>query len=975
MWIFSLGVTITQASSSWGTLSPNIRSALGSMTETDPARRASLMNLLDVISDYCKTHSQNKPFSHIVMDLYSEVMGSPSQKAKLNYSLLCRAVFLPIAGRAIFPSPILSHLMLRMSIAQLGIRGEQTQHWFGENNQRSVEVFCLADRRDKGGSWRMAGSGHRRSNSFPKKVYALSPLKENNTNIVKRKQPVKRAPSRLYRTAAFEDSGPTTKYFSPKTCIGPEFVVRAANPSKLIHITGVKSTQRRNVVVILLNGQKLDITCDPSDTTAEKLFEVIVQSEIMEENYTLGLAALLGGDFVFLPPSTKLSKIASAVWSGDTKKHTVPLYSFTLYVRVRFFLPSLRGIGSWFTKHHLFLQLRRSLLEQLIECSLVQHVGLSGLALQAEFGDYQDQEHGCEEYFLLEHYIPDNLLLGTDEVVLKARLQNCHRQRKGLDPGRAEEMFIAQVQCLPTYGSHFFSATWLTKTCGDIPMWVSVSGEGVSLHSRTAGCDKHLRQQFAWKDIKKLSYSKHYLLILPGGDSSSKAGKLDKFKLKMEHKKSGYVFHLVSLHHQFFLKLRVQLSTLQSLAAEFGVPVVKSPQERYRLFYVEDNSRSKVSELDRQQYRLLAPPRRADNLEEAQNKENENPQLVKVISRLESESVCGDFSRQKPTPESIRRATSIELTTPRRVRVKMGTRAFASSQKELFPSCDSGNKENEVDHHVSEKQPEGIPESVLDSDAFVVNSSIKSVDERFEIDIHESLSESFLQKFNNISFEEERILKTVMLERDEDGSLGIKIIEGSDGGLYIQSILPHGSAAKLGLIHKGDQLIAANGRSLLNMRYEEALQLLQSLSRELELVLSQSCRNTPNGNIIHHSSAIDLMNAVLKSSYSREESSSPNFAGGNTEEARYISLPASRLPSDSELEKSCLGSIRLEMEAESQAKEEDMAVTFIPRRGSHSRVLSSPKQYDGIRSVCCVMPVEEDNDQMSPSSSREESFL
>nr|CAD7438269.1 unnamed protein product [Timema bartmani] len=919
MWIFSLGVTITQASSSWGTLSPKIRSALGSMTETDPARRASLMNLLDVISDYCKTHSQNKPFSHIVMDLYSEVMGSPSQ--------------------------------------------------------------CLADRREKGGSWRMAGSEHRRSNSFPKKVYALSPLKENNTNIVKssslnygdspvRKQPVKRVPSRLYRTAAFEDSGPTTKYFSPKTCIGPEFVVRAANPSKLIHITGVKSTQRRNVVVILLNGQKLDITCDPSTTTAEKLFEVIVQSETMEENYTLGLAALLGGDFVFLPPSTKLSKIASVIWSGDTKKHTVPLCSFTLYVRVRFFLPSLRGIGSWSTKHHLFLQLRRSLLEQLIECSLVQHITLSGLALQAEFGEYREQEHGCEEYFLLEHYIPDNLLLGTDEVALKARLQNCHRQRKGLDPGRAEEMFIAQVQCLPTYGSHFFSATWLTKTCGDIPMWVSVSGEGVSLHSRnTEGYDKHLRQQFAWKDIKKLSYSKHYLLILPGGDSSSKAGKLYK---------SGYVFHLVSLHHQFFLKLRVQLSTLQSLAAEFGVPVVKSPQERYRLFYVEDNSRSKVSELDRQQYRLLTPPRRSDNLEEAQNKENENPQLVKAISRLESESFCGDFPslwRQKPTLESIRPATSIELTTPRRVRVKMGTRAFASSQKELFPSCDSGNKENEVDHHVSKKQPEGIPESVPDSDAFVVNSSIRSVDERFEIDIHESLSESFLQKFNNISFEEERILKTVMLERDEDGSLGIKIIEGSDGGLYIQSILPHGSAARLGVIHKGDQLIAANGRSLLNMRYEEALQLLQSLSRELKLVLSQSCRNTPNGNIINHSSAIDLMNAVLKSSYSREESSSPNFTGGNTEEARYISSPAPRLPSDSESEKSCLGSIRLEIEAESQTKEEDMAATFIPRRGSHSRVLSSPKQYDGIRSVCCVMPAEEDNDQMSPPSSREESFL
>jgi len=42
-------------------------------------------------------------------------------------------------------------------------------------------------------------------------------------------------------------------------------------------------------------------------------------------------------------------------------------------------------------KHLLYLQLRRSLLEQQIQCLIDQHVSLSGLALQAEFGDYSDQ--------------------------------------------------------------------------------------------------------------------------------------------------------------------------------------------------------------------------------------------------------------------------------------------------------------------------------------------------------------------------------------------------------------------------------------------------------------------------------------------------------------------------------------------------------------------------------------------------------
>lgn len=42
-------------------------------------------------------------------------------------------------------------------------------------------------------------------------------------------------------------------------------------------------------------------------------------------------------------------------------------------------------------KHLLYLQLRRNLLEQQIQCNIDQHIALSGLALQSEFGDYLDQ--------------------------------------------------------------------------------------------------------------------------------------------------------------------------------------------------------------------------------------------------------------------------------------------------------------------------------------------------------------------------------------------------------------------------------------------------------------------------------------------------------------------------------------------------------------------------------------------------------
>jgi len=74
--------------------------------------------------------------------------------------------------------------------------------------------------------------------------------------------------------------------------------------------------------------------------------QAIVQAENLDENFTLGLAVLLAGDFAMLPPDTKLNKVAPPGWlsSGKSKGLLGLPTSFMLYLRLRFFLPSLRGI-------------------------------------------------------------------------------------------------------------------------------------------------------------------------------------------------------------------------------------------------------------------------------------------------------------------------------------------------------------------------------------------------------------------------------------------------------------------------------------------------------------------------------------------------------------------------------------------------------------------------------------------------------
>lgn len=94
----------------------------------------------------------------------------------------------------------------------------------------------------------------------------------NNTRRLKvRRNPVQRAASRLYRAGI--NNNEDDCYFV-RDCIGPEFVVRASLPNKQFVMADCKGNARKTITVIMLNGQKLDIVCNPSATTAGQLFEV-----------------------------------------------------------------------------------------------------------------------------------------------------------------------------------------------------------------------------------------------------------------------------------------------------------------------------------------------------------------------------------------------------------------------------------------------------------------------------------------------------------------------------------------------------------------------------------------------------------------------------------------------------------------------------------------------------------------------------
>lgn len=125
---------------------------------------------------------------------------------------------------------------------------------------------------------------------------------------------------------------------------------------------------------------------------------------------------------------------------------------------------------------------------------------------------------------------------------------------------------------------------------------------------------------------------------------------------------------------------------------------------------------------------------------------------------------------------------------------------------------------------------------------YFTDSTIKPGSNLFLPDFQETLSESLMEKLNSLSFAEERALCAVIIKRDEKGSLGLQITEGSDGNVYIQSVIPGGPAHATGNIQRGDQVVAVDGESLLGVKYNQALNLLKDRGNKVEFILA---RTTP----------------------------------------------------------------------------------------------------------------------------------
>ena len=106
---------------------------------------------------------------------------------------------------------------------------------------------------------------------------------------------------------------------------------------------------------------------------------------------------------------------------------------------------------------------------------------------------------------------------------------------------------------------------------------------------------------------------------------------------------------------------------------------------------------------------------------------------------------------------------------------------------------------------------------------------------------NESLSDSLMERFDNMETDEtlpERQIVSVTILKGEGGKLGLKIT-GDSSGIYIDDFDEAIVRMEGNRLKKGDRLVAVNGRSLENVSYANAIDLIKKSGESVHLLVSQ----------------------------------------------------------------------------------------------------------------------------------------
>uniref|UniRef100_A0A8B9J0R5 Tyrosine-protein phosphatase non-receptor type 13 n=1 Tax=Amazona collaria TaxID=241587 RepID=A0A8B9J0R5_9PSIT len=630
---------------------------------------------------------------------------------------------------------------------------------------------------------------------------------------------------------------------------GPEFVKMTIEPfisldlpKSILTKKGKTDDSRRKVSVMLLSGQKLELTCD-TKTICKDVFDMVVAHIGLVEHHFFGLATLRDNEFFFVDPDIKLSKVAPEGWKEEPKKKNKPPVNFTLFFRIKFFVDDVSLIQHTLTCHQYYLQLRKDILEDRMHCDDETALLLASLALQAEYGDYQAEVHGMS-YFRLEHYVPARVMEKLDLSYIKEELPKLHSTYVGASEKETELEFLKLCQRLTEYGIHLHHV--LPEKRSQTGILLGVCCKGVVIFEVHNGARTPVLR-FPWRETKKISFSKKKITLQNTSDGIKHAFQTDNSKT------CQYLLHLCSSQHKFQLQMRTRQSNQDTQDIE---------RASFRSLNLHADSVKGVNV-----GRAISTGSLASS---TLNRLAVRPLSVQaeILKRLS----CSDLSLFQPLPGSSKDKNEKTLWEERPRVMSKSFHDLSQSHISVYPprkniitALDSSPKKIEdIMGRVFKQMPKfdtgsaagalklsnskshaGLSRSPERKKNESDSSSIEDTGQAYVVGQH---AKNDITVFTNqplkLVASPEREITLVNLKKDEKLGLGFQIVGGEktgklDLGIFINSITPGGPADLEGSLKPGHRLISVNSTSLEGVSHHAALEILENAPEDVTLVISQ----------------------------------------------------------------------------------------------------------------------------------------
>ncbi|XP_050183327.1 tyrosine-protein phosphatase non-receptor type 13 isoform X5 [Myiozetetes cayanensis] len=641
---------------------------------------------------------------------------------------------------------------------------------------------------------------------------------------------------------------------------GPEFVkmtiepfVSLDLPKSILTKKGKSDDTRRKVNVMLLSGQKLELTCD-TKTICKDVFDMVVAHIGLVEHHFFGLATLRDNEFFFVDPDIKLSKVAPEGWKEEPKKKNKPPVNFTLFFRIKFFVDDVSLIQHTLTCHQYYLQLRKDILEGKMHCDDETALLLASLALQAEYGDYQAEVHGMS-YFRLEHYVPARVMEKLDLSYIKEELPKLHSTYVGASEKETELEFLKLCQRLTEYGVHLHHV--LPEKRSQTGILLGVCCKGVVIFEVHNGARTPVLR-FPWRETKKISFSKKKITLQNISDGIKHAFQTDNSKT------CQYLLHLCSSQHKFQLQMRTRQSNQDTQDIERAsfrsLNLHADSVKGFNMGRAISTGSLASSTLNRLAVRPLSV--QAEVLKRlscselslfqplpgsSRDKNEKSPweERPRVMSKSFHDLSQSHISVYPPKKNII---TALD-SSPKKIEDIMG-RVF-----QQMPKFDTGSAAGALKPSNS-KSHAGLSRSPERKKNESDSSSIEDTGQAYVVGVSMNTSESLLssatlkesvdslQTTQNRVATPEREITLVNLKKDEKFGLGFQIVGGEktgklDLGIFIHSVIPGGPADLEGSLKPGHRLISINSTSLEGVSHHTALEILENAPEDVTLVISQ----------------------------------------------------------------------------------------------------------------------------------------